>query len=180
MWNSRATQRLARKLLLLGLAAGLLAPSVHAASNYQRSLSFYHTHTGKELTVVYSVNGEYVLTELDRVNEFLSDFRNGASVEIDPELLDILYDLRESVGSSQTYEVISAYRSPETNEMLRQRSNGVARKSQHLLGKAIDVRLRGTDTLELRNAALELERGGVGYYAKSDFVHIDTGRVRRW
>lgn len=180
MWITGTIKRLARNLMAAGVAASLLVLPVNAAPNDQRSLSFYHTHTGQELTVVYSVNGAYVDSELHRVNEFLGDFRNGASVEMDPELLDILYDLRESVGSTGTYEVISAYRSPETNDMLRKRSSGVASKSQHLLGKAIDVRLRGTETLALRDAALALERGGVGYYRKSDFIHVDTGRVRRW
>lgn len=180
MLISVATRRLVRSFLAVGIAVGLLVPTVNATSDYRRSLSFYHTHTGQELTVVYSVNGEYVDSELQRVNAFLGDFRNGASIRIDPELLDYLYDLREAVGSSATYEVISAYRSPETNDMLRQRGSGVARKSQHLLGKAIDVRLRGTETLALRDAALKLQRGGVGYYEKSDFVHVDTARVRRW
>ena len=99
---------------------------------------------------------------------------------MDPKLLDILYDLRGQLGSNETYEVISAYRSQKTNEMLRGKSGGVARNSQHLLGNAIDVRLRGVPTAELRDTALEMRRGGVGYYEKSDFVHIDTGRVRRW
>ena len=99
---------------------------------------------------------------------------------MDRELLDLIYDVRASLGSEAAFEVISAYRSPKTNEMLRAKSNGVAKKSQHLLGKAIDVRLRGVPTDTLRDAALALQRGGVGYYEKSDFVHMDTGRVRRW
>ncbi len=101
---------------------------------------------------------------------------------MDPALLDVIYDVRESLGSKGTYQIISAYRSPETNEMLRNRSasSGVARKSQHVLGKAIDVRLEGVRTADLRDAAIRLQRGGVGYYEKSDFVHMDTGRVRRW
>jgi uncharacterized protein YcbK (DUF882 family) len=88
--------------------------------------------------------------------------------------------VRESLGSDGVYEVISAYRSPATNDMLGQNNSGVARNSQHLLGKAIDVRLRGVDTAKLRDAALALKSGGVGYYQSSDFVHMDTGRVRRW
>ena len=126
------------------------------------------------------MNGDYVGEALQEVNEFLGDFRTGDIREMDPELLDILYDLRQAVGSSGAYEVISAYRSPATNEMLRQRGSGVARNSQHLQGNAIDVRLRGVDTAVLRDAAIELQRGGVGYYEGSDFVHVDTGRVRRW
>jgi uncharacterized protein YcbK (DUF882 family) len=99
---------------------------------------------------------------------------------MDPELLDLIYDIRQSLGGNGTYEIISAYRSPKTNEMLRGSSSGVAENSQHLLGKAIDVRLRNVNTSELRDAAVALQRGGVGYYKDSDFVHVDTGRVRRW
>lgn len=148
----------------------------------KRELSFYHTHTGKHLNVVYWQEGEYLDSALDEINVFLSDFRTGDRAEIDPELLDLIYDVRASLGSEGTYQIISAYRSPKTNEMLRNRSasSGVARRSQHVLGKAIDVRLVGVPTSELRDAAVRLQRGGVGYYKASDFVHMDTGRVRRW
>lgn len=148
----------------------------------ERELSFYHTHTGKRLNVVYWQDGDYVDSALEQINAFLSDFRTGDRVEMDPALLDVIYDVRESLGSKGTYQIISAYRSLKTNEMLRNRgaSSGVARKSQHVLGKAIDVRLEGVKTADLRDAAIRLQRGGVGYYAKSDFVHMDTGRVRRW
>ena len=166
-------------VIAVALAASVLPPgNVRAAD--ARQLSFYHTHTRENLDVVYYENGVYVESALGEINRFLKDFRTGDVAEIDPELLDILYDLRGELGSNETYEVISAYRSPKTNEMLRGRSGGVARNSQHLLGNAIDVRLRGTRTAALRDRALEMQRGGVGYYEKSDFVHLDTGRVRRW
>lgn len=147
-----------------------------------RELSFYHTHTGKRLNVIYWEDGRYVDRALDKINHFLSDFRTGDVAAMDRELLDLIYDVRDSLGGEGTYQIISAYRSPKTNEMLRNRSasTGVAKKSQHLLGKAIDVRLEGVPTAELRDAALRLQRGGVGYYESSDFVHMDTGRVRRW
>jgi uncharacterized protein YcbK (DUF882 family) len=147
-----------------------------------RELSFYHTHTGKRLNVVYWEDGRYVDTALDKINHFLADFRTGDTAVMDRELLDLIYDVRDSLGGDGTYQIISAYRSPKTNEMLRNRSasTGVAKKSQHLLGKAIDVRLEGVPTAQLRDAALRLQRGGVGYYETSDFVHMDTGRVRRW
>ena len=164
----------------IALAAGLLAPIDQAFSVDERQLSFYHTHTQKTLEITYSMGGAYVDSALLEINEFLADFRTGDAIEMDPELLDLIFDVRESLGSDAAFEVISAYRSPKTNEMLRQSSGGVAKKSQHLLGKAIDVRLRGVPTNELRDAALALQGGGVGYYEKSDFVHIDTGRVRRW
>ena len=146
-----------------------------------RSLSFHHAHTGKSLTVTYHRDGKYVPEALATLDEFLEDFRTGDGARMDPALFDLLYDIQRAAGSTGTYEVISAYRSPATNEMLRKKSSGgVAKKSQHLLGKAIDVRLSDVDTATLRDVALSLKRGGVGYYRKSDFVHIDTGRVRRW
>ena len=164
------------------LAAVLfIAPVSTALSNTgDRQLSFYHTHTAESLTVTYYRDGEYVPAALDELNHFLRDFRTGDATEMDPAVFDILYDLRAKVGSNGTYEIISAYRSPKTNEMLRSKSNGVARNSQHLHGNAIDVRLRGVDTAELRDAAISLQRGGVGYYRSSDFIHVDTGRVRTW
>ncbi len=168
---------------VLGCLLAAFAPSSQGTLALDsRELSFYHTHTGKRLHVVYRRNGEYLPAALKEVDRFLSDFRTGDAVRIDPALLDLIYDVRESLGSDGTYQIISAYRSPRTNEMLRGRggNNGVARKSQHLLGKAIDVRLEGVATARLRDEALALRRGGVGYYEKSDFVHMDTGPVRRW
>jgi len=158
----------------------LLHSSAETSARDEQTLSFYHTHTQESLTVTFAVNGEFVDSALHEINRFLADFRTGDIIEMDPELLNFIFDVRESLGSGGLYEVISAYRSPATNDMLRQSSSGIARNSQHLLGKAIDVRLRGVDTAELRDAALALKRGGVGYYQSSDFVHMDTGSVRRW
>ena len=169
-----------KRRIRVALLLGLLLPLNIASSVGERSLSFYHTHTKKTLDVTYSVGGEYVESALAEVNHFLGDFRTGDAIVIDPALLDLIYDVRASLGSNDTFEVISAYRSPETNEMLRNLGRGVAKKSQHLVGKAIDVRLRNTDSVDLRDAAIKIKRGGVGYYKKSDFVHIDTARVRRW
>jgi uncharacterized protein YcbK (DUF882 family) len=174
--NLANTKRFIRVALLMGF----LLPLNTSSSVAERSLSFYHTHTQKTLDVTYSVGGEYVESALAEVNDFLADFRTGDVTVIDPGLLDLIYDVRASLNSTGTFEVISAYRSPETNEMLRNLGRGVAKKSQHLLGKAIDVRLRNIDSIDLRDAAIKIKRGGVGYYEKSDFVHIDTGRVRRW
>lgn len=145
-----------------------------------RTLSFYHTHTNEELTVTYYRDGSYVTAALAALNHFLRDFRTGDETTIDPPLFDVLFDIQQTAGTTGTYHVISAFRSEQTNQMLRQRSGGVASNSQHLQGKAIDVRLTNLDTARLRDIALELERGGVGYYNISDFVHVDTGRVRRW
>ena len=171
------TTRLLRVAVLM---TGILLPLNSTSSIGERSLSFFHTHTHETLEVTYSVGGEYVESALEEINDFLADFRTGDEIVIDPLLLDYIYDVRASLHSNGTYEVISAYRSPKTNEKLRSKSNGVAKKSQHLLGKAIDVRLRNINSRDLRDAALKIKRGGVGYYKKSDFVHMDTGRVRHW
>ncbi len=168
------------KTLLGASFASLLPPAGRAIETIDRRLSFYHTHTEKELDVTYARDGRRIESALTEVNEFLADFRTGDVTTIDPDLLDLLFDIRESLGSDGVYEVISAYRSPATNEMLRSRSSGVARNSQHLLGTAIDVRLAGVELTRLRDTAIAMQRGGVGYYEVSDFVHIDTGRVRRW
>jgi len=170
--------------ILLTLPACLLLTlftmlSARGASD-ARSLKFYHTHTGKTLEVTYYKNGLYLLEPMEELRAFLADWRNGHQHEIDPELKDILWEIQRVTGNNNTYEVISAYRSMETNKYLSSRSKGVAQNSQHIKGKAIDVRLRGLDTKKLRDTALELKLGGVGYYAKTDFVHVDTGRVRRW
>ncbi len=168
------------KTVLGGAFTTLMLPLQRAGAMHERRLAFYHTHTGKRLDVVYKRNGEFVPEALSVINTFLSDFRTGEVADMDPHLLDLIYDLREATGSESTYEVISAYRSPATNDMLRQRSGGVAKNSQHLLGKAIDVRLSDVDLTKLRDTAIAMQRGGVGYYASPNFVHIDTGRVRRW
>ena len=166
-------------LALIALTLTLLqAPA--DASEKPRQLDFYHTHTKKNLSVVYHDGDNYIPAALEQINNFLSDFRNGAVHTIDPATLDILFKLRTHFGGTGTYEIISAYRSPETNAMLRARGRSVARKSLHMEGQAIDARLRGVDTVRLRDAALQLKLGGVGYYRESDFVHVDNGRVRTW
>jgi uncharacterized protein YcbK (DUF882 family) len=174
-------KRILIALAAAGVAAAIsIAPPEPVRAADARQLSFYHTHTRLNLDVVYYENGEYVDSALNEINRFLKDFRTGEATDIDPELLDLLYALRNELDSEGTFEVISAYRSPKTNEMLRANSSGVAKNSQHIRGTAIDIRLRGTRTHKLRDAAWEMQRGGVGYYEKSDFVHVDTGRVRRW
>jgi len=165
---------------LAGVTAASAVPLKSAFAIERRDLAFYHTHTRMELSIVYATDGEYIRPALAKINDFLADFRTGGIKRIDPLLLDLIYDIRKSLGSSGTYEVISAYRSPQTNAMLRAKSGGVAKNSQHLLGNAIDVRLSDVKTSRLRDAALAMKRGGVGYYKESDFVHIDVGRVRRW
>jgi uncharacterized protein YcbK (DUF882 family) len=175
-----------RRAFLLGLAgaaaaAATLAPRrLLASPTEERILSFLHTHTQQRLTVPYFADGAYLPEGLTTLQTFLRDFRTGEEHAIDPGLYDILNDLRLATGTRRPFQVISAYRSPHTNAMLRERSHGVARGSMHLQGRAIDVRLDDVTSAVLRDAALELARGGVGYYRACDFVHVDTGRVRRW
>jgi uncharacterized protein YcbK (DUF882 family) len=171
---------LRRIMRIAVFATGVFLPLNSMSSLDERKLSFYHTHTQKTLEITYAVGGVYVESALEEVNNFLADFRTGDVKGMDPQLLDIMYEVRASLGGKGTFEIISAYRSPKTNQMLLDAGKGVARKSQHLLGKAIDIRLRNVASSELRDAALRMKRGGVGYYEKSNFVHIDTGRVRRW
>lgn len=162
-----------------GAGTGTGAPNAELSAT-PRSLRFVHTHTGESLTAAYFDGSAYDAASLSEVNHLLRDFRTGESHLIDPQLLDILYDLQVRADRDAPFEVISGYRSPATNAMLHRISNGVAEHSQHLLGKAIDVRLSGYSTRSLSDHARALARGGVGFYASSDFVHIDTGRVRNW
>ena len=166
------------KLMLLVMGVSLSLTS--GAERNQRSLSFYHTHTGKALSVVYYKNGAYVPRALTEIDDFLKDFRNGEEHDIDPHLLDVLYDIKLKTGTHAPFQVISAYRSPETNQMLRDTTVGVAKESMHLRGQAIDVRLADVPLAKLRSVALDLQKGGVGFYPESQFVHVDTGRIRYW
>jgi uncharacterized protein YcbK (DUF882 family) len=172
---------MARKLKLLCLVVGLFFVT-GSFGNIQdvRTLKFYHTHTGLSYEATYYVNGGYNPDALEDLKVFLADWRNARQQDIDPKLLDILWQIQQQTGNHGVFEVISAYRSPQTNEMLRKTTSGVAESSQHISGKAIDVRLRGLDTQELRDTAWQLHLGGVGLYTESDFVHIDTGRPRFW
>ena len=152
-----------------------------AAHEYR--LRFYHTHTGERLDVVYRRGGRYIPEALDDLDHYLRDHRTGDVRHFDPRLFDLLYDLTASLGdSSGEIDVICGYRTPWSNEFLRTRSahNGVAQHSLHMQAEAIDIRLPGIPTSELRDAALRLHRGGVGYYRSSDFVHVDVGRMRQW
>jgi uncharacterized protein YcbK (DUF882 family) len=164
-------------LLIIAMA---MVGSISGNTGGERALKFFHTHTGDSLRVVYFRQGEYDPDALADLRVFLADWRDGRQHDLDPQLMDILWQIQQATGLSDTWEVISAYRSPETNELLRSRSRGVAKNSQHLMGNAIDVRLRGLDLDVLRDTATTLKLGGVGYYAGSNFVHVDTGRVRYW
>ena len=145
-----------------------------------RELKFTHTHTGERLAVEYFSGGTYLPDALATINQFLRDFRTSEVHAIDLGLLDLLHGLTGLTGSRQPFQVISGYRSPATNEMLRSHSEGVAAGSLHMQGRAIDIRLADVPLTTLRQAALAVRGGGVGYYPVSDFVHVDTGRVRTW
>ena len=161
-------------------ALAVAAPASAFPGREERVLSFAHTHTGERLTVPYFADGAYLPASLSRLDHFLRDHRTGEEHPIDPGLFDLLHSLRQTTGTKAPFQVISCYRSPHTNRMLRTAGGGVAKGSLHLQGRAIDVRLPDVKSLALRDAARELGRGGVGYYRRSDFVHVDTGRVRTW
>jgi uncharacterized protein YcbK (DUF882 family) len=174
-------------LLTLGLltaASSLLMATARSqdasADGDTRTLTFFHTHRRESATVTFRRNGQYDDQALSQLNWFLRDWRNDKPAQMDPHLFDILWEVYRESGSSQPINIISAYRSPETNSALRRRSSGVAEHSQHMLGKAMDIRLPDVDTARLRAIAMRMQYGGVGYYNSSNFVHVDTGNVRAW
>jgi uncharacterized protein YcbK (DUF882 family) len=162
----------------MALASAPLALAL--APLQSRRLAFNNLHTGETLDVAYWENGDYVPDGLAAVNHVLRDFRTGEVHAIAPTLLDLLTALSARLETRQQFEVISGYRSPQTNAALHERSGQVASGSLHMKGQAIDIRLAGVELTHIRDAALGLSIGGVGYYPTSDFVHVDVGRVRRW
>lgn len=145
-----------------------------------RTLAFLNLHTGETGRFIYREKGALVLEELARLNHLMRDHRTDDVHAIDTRLLDQLYVLQKKTGARQPYEIISAYRSPKTNAMLASHSGGVAKKSLHMQGQAIDICLSDVSLSQLHKAALSLQAGGVGYYASPGFIHLDTGPVRRW
>ena len=174
-----------RELLTFGAAAGLATLSDPA---WARSLDtsgprravLHNLHTGEAFNDVYFANGKYIPDALAEANRVMRDWRTGDQHFIDPGLFDALHAIRGKLETPRPFQIISGYRSPRTNTMLHGRSKGVAQNSQHTLGKAIDVRVEGVQLTNLRDAALSLGVGGVGFYPVSNFVHVDTGRVRQW
>ncbi|HET9902221.1 MAG TPA: DUF882 domain-containing protein [Xanthobacteraceae bacterium] len=166
-------------LLLLLTTEGLQNA---AADGETRTLRFHHTHTGEDITITYKKNGRYDEAALEKLNRFLRDWRNDAQTKMDPRLFDVVWEVYQDVDGKQPIQIISAYRSPETNAMLRRRSRGVAKFSQHMLGKAMDFNIPGVPLEDIRIAGLRLQRGGVGFYPSSGspFVHLDIGSVRHW
>lgn len=178
-----------RRALLRAGALSLLALAVgpgeaFALARTSRRLRMLHTHTGERLDVVYAEGGEHVPDALAAVDHFLRDHRTGDVHPIDPGVLDVTWALAQAAARPRgEFEIVCGFRSEHTNEMLRDRrgaATGVARRSLHLVGKALDLRLPGVSTRHLRDLARGLERGGVGFYRDADFVHVDTGRPRIW
>jgi uncharacterized protein YcbK (DUF882 family) len=179
-----------RRLLGLGLAAAassVIAPglSIRGAFASQgpagdRTLALYNTHTDEKLKATYCRGNAFDKGALTDINHILRDFRTGDVFPIDLKLLDLLTELHRKTGSKQPFQIISGYRSPKTNSMLNAESSGVAKRSMHLDGKAIDIRLADVNLRTLHETAVSLKRGGVGMYTASNFVHVDTGRVRYW
>ena len=166
----------------LGAGAATLAltkPAL-AAGPSRRALKFHNTHTGEVFAATYWANGAYVPEALAGIKKVLRDHRNGAEHDIDTRLLDLLVVLRGKLDTTSHFEVISGYRSPESNAKMHKASGGVAKHSLHMQGEAIDIRVPGRDLAVVHKAALVLKGGGVGYYPASDFVHVDCGRVRHW
>jgi uncharacterized protein YcbK (DUF882 family) len=173
--------RRAAHLAVVGASLPLAARSALAAVPDARSLMLDHTHTGERIALVYAVGSSYVPQALSSLNHFLRDHYAGDVGIIDPQLFDVLYRVQQTLGAGQSFQVISGYRCPVTNSTLRStRGGGVAKHSLHMEGKAIDIRLPGVPLADLRDAALSLRVGGVGYYPGEQFVHVDTGRVRNW
>ena len=144
-------------------------------------LRLYNTHTGERMEIAYRRGDQYISGALAKLDYFLRDHRTGDVRRFDPRLYDILYDLTASIGRPDgEIDIVCGYRTSTTNESLRAHTTGVAKNSLHIQAEAIDLRMPGIDTLKLRQAALALRRGGVGYYPHSDFIHVDTGRVRQW
>lgn len=170
----------------MGLAAGVagmagLPVQAFAGALEPRRVAVHNLHTGEALDAVYWENGKYVPDAVDALNKILRDFRTGDVHMIDPGLYDILDAISAKVEARKPYQIISGYRSPKTNTMLQKTGGGgVATRSLHMDGKAMDVRLDGVALTQVHKAALSLQKGGVGYYPVSNFVHVDVGRVRRW
>ena len=184
----RFSQR--RKPLIAGLFAGLIlfaGSSLRAANGDapanpdQYRLRLYHLHTGEHIDVIYRIGDQYLPSAVARLDRFLRDHRTGDEKDYDVKEFDLLHDLMSRLGHPNgEIDIVCGYRTPWSNNWLREHGHGVAEHSQHMEAKAIDIRIPGVPTAQVRDAALAMQRGGVGYYASSDFVHVDVGRVRRW
>ncbi|MDQ2954422.1 MAG: DUF882 domain-containing protein [Pseudomonadota bacterium] len=178
--TSRAAQRLALTASLVLLGCETLQDAV--ANGDTRTISLHHVHTGEDLKITYKRNGRYDDEALKKINWVLRDWRRNEEIRMDPHLIDLVWEVHRDLNAKEAIEIICGYRAPQTNAMLRRRSGGVARVSQHMAGKAIDFGIPGVPLEDLRAAGLRLQRGGVGFYPSSGspFVHLDVGSVRHW
>lgn len=175
-----AGRRRVLKMATLLAAASCSAPALAAMDTERRSLAFVHLHTGESLDTVYWRKGKYRRESLDAISQILRDHRADAARPMDLDLLDLLHQIKRELRVDEPFQVISGYRTPATNGWLRQRRNGVASRSFHMFGKAVDLRLANRSLRELHQTALKLQAGGVGYYPARGFVHLDVGPVRQW
>jgi uncharacterized protein YcbK (DUF882 family) len=180
--NRRGVLKFAGSALVAAGATALLPSTALAtvAESGVRRVALLNTHTGDHFSDAYWENGTYVSGAMDAIKHVMRDHRTNEVHDIDPRLLDELHRLNGIVGAAQPYQIISGYRSPATNAALHANSDGVASHSLHMEGRAIDIRMTGVDLTRLHDAALSMSAGGVGFYPSSDFIHVDTGRVRRW
>lgn len=183
--NALVNERISRRAFVFGCAAGLCLPwsATRGASKMvypDRTLAMHNVHTGEQENITFWSDGSYLKGGLDQVNWLLRDFRTGDIKAIDPRLLNILYLLTRKIESNKPVSILSGFRSKKTNEMLRKTTEGVARRSFHMAGRAVDIRLPNISSVNVQKAALRIGGGGVGYYPSSNFVHLDTGPVRTW
>lgn len=165
----------------ISAAGAMLAPvNALAGISSNRRIKLFHTHTKEKLDIVYFSGGNYLPDALHDLRKFFRDHRTDETFPMDPALFDIVHSISLLCPSRSCFQIVSGYRSPATNAMLHKKSRRVAKRSLHMIGKAIDLRVPEISTKTLRNIAVSLKQGGVGYYRKSNFVHIDTGRVRTW
>lgn len=179
MMQRRAFLKSSLFLAAPSLSIPALAKTAQPATG-ERVLRLYNTHTGEKLKTTFWAEGEFIPDAMKDINKVLRDHRNNKIAQMDPELLLLLTQLNDKLENNRELHIISGYRSPESNAKLHAASGGVARRSLHMDAKAIDIRLPGKDLKMLHKAAMSLKGGGVGYYASSQFVHMDTGRVRYW
>ena len=181
--SARRLRNLATASVLCSIAAWCVAPTATqnaAADGETRTLHLYHTHTGETIDATFRVDGHYDPAVLHELNHFLRDWRNNDEINMDPRLFDAIWEAYRSAGATDRIQIYSAYRSPETNAMLRRRSRAVAEHSQHMLGKAMDTTMPGFPMERVREAGMKLQHGGVGWYPSANFVHLDVGGVRSW
>jgi uncharacterized protein YcbK (DUF882 family) len=181
MSEKKITRRKFISMGLITMAAALMPHEIFAADIFtERKLSFYNVYTHEKLEIVYWENGHYIQDALSRINYIFRDIRTGKVKAISTDLLDLLFAVQQRLRSKEPFHIISGYRTPQSNAILRRIKKGVAKNSLHMYGKAVDVRLPGYSINALRRVAVSLHRGGVGYYPRSKFVHIDVGKVRYW